>query len=332
MKTPKSRLIYIACLVAAAAFLSCQKPFHEETERFVFVANNIELPYWREARAGFEDAGRALAVKVEFTGPTSYNPEEQLDAFRKAVAARPSGILISPTRPEMFNKDIDAAVQAGIPVICVDSDAPTSRRVLFIGTDNFQAGTESGHRMGEILRGKGRIVLITVPGQFNLDERLRGVNEALKKYPEIKIVKTIDDKGDPRIANDQISAMLEAKETIEGILCLEASGGPGAAEALHRLNRGGQIPIVAMDRNPETLDWISRGAISATVAQKPYTMSFYGLKFLDDLHHNIVREFKDWKTAPASPLPARLDTGTAMIDSSNLEAFRAAEAARRQPL
>lgn len=332
MNARSNKPLYVASLLAAAMLLSCQKPFHEETERYVFVANNIELPYWREARAGFEDAGRALGVKVEFTGPTSYNPEEQLDTLRKVVAARPSGILIAPTRPELFNKDIDAAVQAGIPVICVDSDAPSSRRVLFIGTDNFQAGTESGRRMGEVLRGKGRIVLITIPGQLNLDERLRGVNEAFKKYPDIKIARTIDDRGDPRIANDEISALLEAKEAVEGILCLEASGGPGAAEALHRLNMGGKIPIVAMDRNPETLDWISRGAISATVAQKPYTMSFYGLNFLDDLHHNLVREFKDWKTAPASPLPTRVDTGTAMVDSSNLEAFRAAEAARRQPL
>ncbi len=137
------------------------------------------------------------------------------------------------------------------------------------------------------------------------------------------------------MANDQISAMLESKDEkdrFEGILCLEASGGPGAAEALHRLNLDGKIAIVAMDKNPETLDWISRGVISATIAQKPYTMSFYGLKFLDDLHHNIVLEFKDWRTAPASPLPTRVDTGTAVIDPGNLAAFRAAEATRPKPL
>lgn len=95
---------------------------------------------------------------------------------------------------------------------------------------------------------------------------------------------------------------------------------------------GGKISIVAMDKNPETLDWISRGVISATIAQKPYTMSFYGLKFLDDLHHNIVLEFKDWRTAPTSPLPIRVDTGTAVVDQSNLAAFRAAEATRQKPI
>jgi ribose transport system substrate-binding protein len=330
----KPRQIGTAYLAISLGIMlsSCQKPLHEETERYIFVAANISLPYWQEAQAGFQDAGRGLGVKVEFTGPTSYAPEEELEAFRKAVAARPAGILISPARPELFNKEIDAAVEAGIPVICVDSDAPDSRRILFIGTDNFQAGMESGRRMAEILRGQGQIVLITIPGQLNLEERLRGVNETFKKYPGIKISKTIDDKGDPRIANDGISPMLEAKEKIEGILCLEASGGSGAAEALHRLNLDGKIPIVAMDKSPETLDWISRGVISATITQKSYTMSFYGLRFLDDLHHNGVHEFKDWRTAPTSQLPTRVDTGTAVVDQKNLAEFQAAAATRKKSL
>jgi ribose transport system substrate-binding protein len=311
---------------------SCQKAYHQETERYFFVAQNIGLPYWQEAQAGFQDAGRGLGVKVEFVGPASYSPEEQLAAFRQAVAARPSGIAVSPALSDLFNKEIDAAIEAGIPVICVDTDAPESRRILFIGTNNENAGRQSARRMAEILRGRGQIVLITVPGQLNLEERLQGVEEVFKQYPDLKIVKTINDKGDPRLANDGISAMLEAKAKIDGILCLEASGGSGAAEALHRLNMDGKIPIVAMDKSPDTLDWIERGSIAATVAQKSYTMAFYSLRFLDDLHHNIVHEFKDWKTAPVSPLPANVDTGTAIIDQSNLEAFKAAAAERRQPI
>jgi hypothetical protein len=95
------------------------------------------------------------------------------------------------------------------------------------------------------------------------------VNEALKKYPDVKVVQTIDDRGDPRIANEQISALLQAKAKFDGIICLEASGGSGAADALHRLNVSAPIPIVAFDNDPETLDWIDRGAITATITQKP---------------------------------------------------------------
>ena len=332
MKQVTWKLSSIALLLSVGIFSSCQKPFHEETERYMFVAVNTSLPYWQEAKAGFMDAARGLGVKAEFSGPDTYSPQDELVAFQKAVEKHPAGIAVSPARPDVFKDVIDAAVKSGIPVVCVDSDAPESRRILFVGTDNYQAGLISGKRIGELVHGNGRVVVITIPGQLNLDERVRGVTQALKNYPGIKVSHILDDKGDPRSANDQISALMDAKEKIDGLVCVEASGGPGAAEALHRLNLDGKIPIVAMDKTPETLDFIAQGAIAATVSQKPYTMAFYGLRFLDDLHHNIVHEFKDWQTAPVPPLPARVDTGTALIDATNLASFRAAEAARPKPL
>jgi ribose transport system substrate-binding protein len=321
-------LLTLAAALATAFLASCEKAYHQENERYIFVASNITLPYWQEAAAGFKDAAVAAGVKSDFTGPDTYSPDEELDAFQKAVDRHPSGILVAPARADKFTSAIDAAVKGGIPVICIDSDAPDSLRVLFIGTDNYRAGQESGNHMGQLLHGQGNVVIIAIPGQLNQDERIRGAKEALAGYTRIKVTQTLDDKGDPRSANDQISALLEKKEKIDGILCLEASGGPGSAEALHRLGTEGKMTIVAFDRNPETMDWIASGVIAGTTAQKPYTMAYYGLRFLDDLHHNIVHEFKDWRTAPASPLPTRVDTGTAWIDKSNIEAFKAAEATR----
>src|SRR5947208_5313205 len=88
----------------------------------------------------------------------------------------------------------------------------------------------------------------------------------------------------------------------------------------------GKLPIVAFDKDPKTLDLIEKGAISSTIAQKPYVMRYYGLKFLDDLHHNAVKEFKDWRTAPASPLPRGADTGTAVWAKTKLVSIREAMA------
>jgi ribose transport system substrate-binding protein len=84
----------------------------------------------------------------------------------------------------------------------------------------------------------------------------------------------------------------------------------------------GKLPIVAFDDDPETLDWIERGAIAATIAQKPYVMSYYALKFLDDLHHNAVHQFTDWRTALAPPMPTFVDTGTVVVDKNNLKIYR----------
>jgi ribose transport system substrate-binding protein len=329
MKIQRLGLIASAVL-AVFGLASCQTPYHEQEERYVFVATNVNLPYWQEAQAGLTDAAKQMGVKAELVGPEKFDPQEQARALQKVVESKPSGILVSVSRPELLQDAINVAVSQGIPVIAVDSDAPASKRVMFVGTDNFRAGTESGHRMGEILKGQGQVILITIAGQLNLDERARGVNEALKKYPGIKITQTIDDSGDPRVANDKVSALLKAKTKIDGFICLEASGGPGAAEALHRVDA--KIPIVGFDKDPETLDWIDRDGITATVSQKPYVMAYYALKFADDLHHNAVHEFKDWRTAPAGPMPTWVDTGTAIIDKSNIKAFRDAMAAHPKPL
>ena len=330
-----SKLTMWLLVFATAVLAGCQESYHEKEERYVLIAANINLPYWQEAAAGLRDVAKemGLGVKAEMDGPASYSPKEEVDAFQKAVSSHPAGILVSVANPEMFKAPIAAAIAGGIPVICLDSDAPDSKRVMFIGTDNFRAGQESAKRIADLLKGHGDIVLVTIPGQLNLEERVRGVNEALKKYPGIKIVQTLDDKGDSNKAFDAVNALLsDKKQKVDGILCLEASGGAGAASALRRVNMNGKVPVVSFDKDPETLDWIDRGGINATVAQKSYLMAYYGVKFLDDLHHNAVHEFKDWRTAPAPPLPAWVDTGTAIIDKSNLAAFREALAAHPKPL
>jgi ribose transport system substrate-binding protein len=329
MKSNCMGVIAVSCL-AVMGLASCQASYHDQEERYVFVASNVNLPYWQEAQAGLADAAKQLGVKSELTGPEKFDPQEQLRAFQKVVESKPAGIMISVTRPDLLQDAISAAIAQGIPVITVDSDAPNSKRVMFVGTDNFRAGVESAKRLADILKGQGQVVVITIPGQLNVDERLRGVNETLKKYPGLKVVQTIDDRGDPRVANDNIAALLKAKAKIDGIISLEASGGSGAAEALHRLDV--KIPIVGFDKDPETLDWIDRDGITATVTQKPYVMAYYALKFADDLHHNAVHDFKDWRTAPAPPMPTFVDTGTAVVDKNNVKAFREALAAHPKPL
>jgi ribose transport system substrate-binding protein len=327
-----TELASVVIFVGAALIASCAKPYHEDTERYVFVATNIDLPYWKEAEAGFLDAAKALGVKGELAGPTGYAPNAERGMFHQIVEQHPAGICISAARPEIFQAEIDNAIAQGIPVICVDSDVPRSKRLLYIGTDNFKAGRESLKRIAALLPGKGNIVVITIADQNNLDDRVAGVADALSNFPALKLTKILDDKGDARSAFDQVSDLIQKKEKVDGIICLEATGGSGAAGAVHRFNMEGKLPIVAFDNDPETLDWIERGVIAATITQKPYVMSYYGLKFLDDLHHNAVHQFKDWRTALAAPMPTSVDTGTVIVDKNNLNVYREALAAHPKPL
>jgi ribose transport system substrate-binding protein len=325
-------LMSILILCGIALVVSCARPYHEADERYVFVATNINLPYWQNAEAGFLEAAKSLGVKAELVGPPGYQPNAELGLFRQVVEQNPAGICLSAGRPEIFQADIDKAIAQGIPVVCVDADVPDSKRVLYIGTDNVKAGRESVQRMAALLSDKGSIAVVTIQGQRNLDDRVAGVADALKNFPALKLVGILDDKGDARGAFDQVSALLQKKEKVNGIICLEATGGSGAADALHRLNMEGKVTIVAFDDDPETLDWIERGAIAATIAQKPYVMSYYGLKFLDDLHHNAVHQFTDWRTALAPPMPTFVDTGTVVVDKNNLKIYREGLPAHTKPM
>ena len=332
MRRYGTTLVSVFIFVGAVLIAACAKPYHEENERYVFVATNIKLPYWQEAEAGFLDAARALGVKGELTGPTGYAPNAELGMFRQIVEQHPAGICLSAARPELFRAYIDKAVAEGIPVICVDADVPDSKRVLYIGTDNVKAGRESLKQMAALVLGKGSIAVITISGQRNLDDRVAGVADALANFPALKLTKILDDQGDARSAFDQVTELIQKKEKVDGIICLEATGGSGAAGALHRFNMEGKLPIVAFDSDPETLEWIDRGVITATITQKPYVMSYYGLKFLDDLHHNAVHQFKDWRTALAAPMPTSVDTGTVLVDKNNIKLYREALTAHPEPL
>src|ERR1700692_1416907 len=142
-------------IFVAVVLIACAKPYHEENERYVFVSTNINLPYWQEAQAGFLDAAKGLGVKGELTGPTTYDPNGEVGVFRQVVEQNPAGICLSAARPEIFQGDSDKAVAQGIPVICVDADVPDSKRVMYIGTDNFKAGRESVKRIASLVSHHG---------------------------------------------------------------------------------------------------------------------------------------------------------------------------------
>src|SRR2546430_14712986 len=110
---------------------------HEANEKYYLVSTNIRLPYWQSAGAGLRRATGQFQVKSEFLGPDSYDPQGEENEFRRAVAAKPAGILVSGPGPKVMKAESDGAVAAGIPVISIDSCAAGSDRVLFICTHKY---------------------------------------------------------------------------------------------------------------------------------------------------------------------------------------------------
>jgi len=308
-------------LAALAMLVGCGGR-HDSDEHYYLVTANKSIPYWQAAGNGIIEGATQMKVHAEVVGPDTYDPANEKDEFHKLLSKspKPSGILVSPADPEGMKPEIDAAIAAGIPVITVDTDSPNSNRLFFIGTNNYQAGQLGGQVAAKALNGKGNVVVYTMPNQVNLEERLHGYKDVFEKYPGIKITQVIDIKGDPRIAFDQTQAMLDKKDNVDGFICLEAQAGKEVATVLDSNHLSGKKVIVAMDTDDKTLDWIKKGVIAATVAQKPYTMGYVGVKMLDDYHHSAADIAKMASTkGPMSPLPAYVDTGATLVDKNNVD-------------
>ena len=114
-------------------------------------------------------------MTTEIAGPDGYDPAAEVAALQKAIASKPAGILVSAADAAKLTAPINDAIAAGIPVITVDSDAPLSSRLYFIGTNNLEAGRTGARQLVERLHGKGNIVVYSIPGQPNIEERLKGL-------------------------------------------------------------------------------------------------------------------------------------------------------------
>jgi ribose transport system substrate-binding protein len=310
----------VSLLILVASLLSCGA--HDSNEYFVFVAANLQVPYWQAAGAGFTKAGAQFKVRTDFLGPNTYNPKAERDALDQAVQQKATGILLGVTDPTLLKDSIDKAIAAGIPVITMDSDAPASKRLFFIGTNNYEVGTTGGMRLAQELKGKGNVVVFTMPDQRNMQDRLHGYRDALERTPGIKITRVVDIQGDPRIAFDTATQIVgKEKDQVDAFVCLEAQSGKEVAGVLNSYHITGKV-VMAMDTDLETLDFIKNGVIAATISQKPYTMAFVGMQMLDNLYHHKPSSLEtDWSKDSFAPIPSFVDTGSALIDKSNVDSF-----------
>ncbi len=303
---------------------------HNKKEVFYLISVNANIPYWQTLANGFNKAAAEYQVTAKVVGPNNYDPQGELAELQKAVAAKPAGILIQAADAAVLKPGIDAAIEAGIPVITVDSDSGNSRRMYFIGTNNLEAGRMGGQHIAQKLGGKGNVVFYSFQGQPNIDDRLQGFKDALSNYPGIKIAEVIDVKADRNAAFDRTQQFmaLTGDKKINAFISLEATSGKIVSDAVKRSNGTDRI-VMAWDVSEDTLDAIKSGSIESTIAQKPFTMGYVGLKALDEVFHNPPAQLgKDNSEDSFSHYPEFVDTGTSLVDKSNVGEYIAASAGK----
>ncbi len=264
--------------------------------------------FWQSVRRGAEDAGAEAGVKIFWNGPERESDrDKQIQIIRDFVVQRVSGIVLAPLDSKALVPSVEQVYAKGIPCVIIDSAIETDKYVCFAATDNYKGGIIAAKRMGKILNGKGKIVVIKyMPGSASTTNREDGFIDTIRKeFPDIEIV-------DAKYGMDTVETALQATEDLltknaelDGLYACNASTAVGALQGLRSQGRAGRIKMVGFDTERALIDGLEEGIIDSLVAQNPYKMGYEGVKA-------VIAQLDGKK------VEKRLDTGVALITKENL--------------
>ena len=276
-------------LLAGMAIAMMATPALAQTYKFVIVPKAMNNPFFDFARDGCEKRAKELGnIECIYKGPVEHEPATQAQIIQDFVTQKVDGLAISVADVAAMTKSIDAATAAGIPVITFDADAPGSKRIAYIGTNNKEFGLALGKQLLQLRPNGGKYAMVSGgPGAKNLAERVDGVREALKgsKWTEVSGSPTFCN-DDPALAIQQMTDLQTATPDLAAIIPV---GGwpmfaPEGFKAFASKNKkdidSGKFTLVVADTLKMQLELLRDGYANALVGQRPFEM---GEKAMDTL-------------------------------------------------
>lgn len=248
-----------------------------------FVTNNPS-DYWTIAHKGVDAAAKELPnLDIQFVMPADGTAATQKSMVDDLIAKGVKAIAISPVDPKNQTPWLNDISQKAI-VITQDSDAPDSKRVLYIGTDNHAAGIMAGKLIKEAVGPAGGKIMLFVGKRDaqNAHDREQGIRDELKGS-NITIVDVRTDDTDHARAKSNAADALVSNPDLVAEVGLWSYNGPGILSAVKDANKIGKVKIVCFDEEDATLGGVKDGSIYATVVQQPYEFGYQGIKILDSL-------------------------------------------------
>jgi ribose transport system substrate-binding protein len=281
MKLNQFRLALITLCVLLAASTNPLTPAAraaaEKKLKLAFVSNNA-APFWTIARAGTAKAAKELGnVSVDFRIPSDTTAASQQQILNDLVATKEDGIAISPIDPGN-QTDFLNTIAGKTLLICHDSDAPASKRVCYIGTDNRAAGVEAGKLIKEVLPDGGKIMIfVGKRDSQNAKERYEGIKQELEGS-KVTIIDVRTDDGDAARAQNNAQDTLVKYPDISCMVGLYDYNGPAILNAVRSAGKIGKVKIVCFDEDADTLAGVADGSIYGTVVQQPFQFGEQAIK------------------------------------------------------
>lgn len=259
-----------------------------------FVTNN-PYEFWTIAEKGTEKAEQELNIKVEFRRPPQGSAAEQRQIVEDLLVQGVQGIAVSPIDPANQAEFFDEVAEK-VPLITQDSDLPAgSKRLCFLGTNNYEAGKAAGRLVKEALPDGGRIAIFvgSMDAQNAIDRR-QGVLDELagrrnSEGPELgkyTLIDTFTDDAKQEVCKNKAEDALVQHGKDPETLCfvgLWAYNPPAMLTAVKDQGLAGRVKLVGFDENEETLEGIKEGYLFGTVVQQPFEFGYQAAKMLASL-------------------------------------------------
>ncbi len=296
----------------------------QKNQTYVWLCAVTSVAFWLDGRKGMDASGKALGVKTEFLGPQEYDASKQLKILDDLISRKPAGIMIFPADVASLNDTMKRALKEGIPIVTVNSDVndPTAR-YGFVGPNNRGVGRTGGTIAVKLLKGKGNVAIMTVPGIEVHESRKNGYLDVFKQHNGIKVVEIVNDKSDPAYGVTVATQLIQAHPDLNMIVGTDATAGAAIARALKETGMAGKIKVVAMDRDQDMLPYVQDGTISATLAQNSVMEEWLATHYLYWLANNTIPEFGngDWRAANAPQVPPYTDVGVSVVTKENVKHY-----------
>lgn len=275
MRSSGSSLVSIGANAAAVllnflTLAACNR--QHETTIAVIPKASADI-YWQSVHAGAVKSSWKNNVRIVWDGPPNETDiAGEMKIVETMINRQVDAIALAPSDRTAFKIVIARAAAAHIPVVVYDSGVDGNAYTSFVATDNYLGGSMGAERMGELLGGKGTVVILkNVPGAASSTAREDGFRDRLhKRYPNIQIVDERFGMANLAQALTVSENMLSAHPNLNGIFASSESSTEGASQAVR--NRGAKVKVVGFDSSPMLIAQLKAGVVDSLIIQDPFRM------------------------------------------------------------
>lgn len=309
-------LVRLGLALVLITLTSCGKKVEGNAYTIAVIPKGTTHEFWKSIHAGAVKAQQELAAKgvpveVIWKGPLREDDrDQQIQVVENFTSRKVSGIVLAPLDSQALVNPVVSAVQAGIPVIVMDSGLKSDKYVSFVATDNFKGGQLAGEYLAKLLNGKGNIILLRYAvGSASTEEREKGFLEAIGKFSEIKLISADQYAGATRETAYQASQNLLNRlgNEVNGIFCVNENSTIGMTKALKDIGKGGgKVKMIGFDAGSASVLDLKNGDVQGLAVQNPVLMGYLSVI-------SMVKHLQGEK------VENRIDTGVVLVTPENME-------------